>query len=135
MNAKVPPTNTRMRASDSLKAEFSKRLLRRLAEIGMNQSELAKKIGVTKDAVSTYARQRSLPTPATLRKMANILQMDPDALLPTRFEYEEALPLQIEMRSSGRCFISVALEVPAQVGIEIMTKLQPYATAANKRSG
>lgn len=136
MNARQPSGGTRMRASDALKAEFSRRLLRRLAEVGMNQSELAKRIGVTKDAVSTYARQRSLPTPQTLKKMAAILQIDAEELLPSRYDYPDSVPLQIEMRANGKCAITVhQLEVPASVGIKIMTELQPYATAASKRSG
>jgi transcriptional regulator with XRE-family HTH domain len=126
-------TNTRLRASDAQKRDFSDRLLRRLAEIGMNQSDLARKIGVTKDAVSTYARQRSLPAPDTLKKIAVAVGLKPDDLLPARYEHEEPLPITIELRGDGKCRIICDIELPQQVGLEIISKLQPYASSHPKR--
>ena len=127
-------TDTRMRASDALKAEFSRALLSALAKAGMNQSELARKIWVTRDAVSTYARQRSLPSPDVLKKIGKALGVDPDDLLPSRSSYEEEPAFAIEMRPNGTVRLRVDLEVPMALGVEIMAKLQPHAPIVNRRN-
>jgi transcriptional regulator with XRE-family HTH domain len=127
-------TDTRMRASDALKAEFSRALLSALAKAGMNQSELARRVGVTRDAISTYARQRSLPPPDVLKKMSKVLGVDADDLLPTRYSYEEEPAFAIEMRPNGQVRLRVDLEVPIAVGVEVIAKLQPHAPTASKRS-
>lgn len=129
----MPKGTTRLRASDAQKAEFSRVLLKRLAELGMNQSELASRLGLTRDAVSTYARKRSLPSASVLKKMSSVLGVPAEELLPTRYEAEEPVPLAIEMRQNGTVHLRVDVECPMELGIEIVSKLQPHATAASKR--
>jgi transcriptional regulator with XRE-family HTH domain len=109
-------------------------MLRRLAELSMNQSELASRLGITRDAVSTYARMRSLPSPAVLRKMSSVLGIPADDLLPSRYDPEPEVPLAIEVRPNGMVRLRVDLECPMELGVEIVSKLQSHARAAAGRS-
>lgn len=77
---------TRSQASTELKAEFAKRLAERMLAADMNQSELARRVKMSKDAVSTYTRGRSLPSPASLAKIAQVLGCQPGELLPRRYD-------------------------------------------------
>ncbi len=63
---------------------FARRLRDALLARGMNQAELARAAGVSKDAISTYMNHRSLPSGCTLAKIADALRVDPDVLLPER---------------------------------------------------
>ena len=64
------------------KQEFGARLQRLMFKKGWNQSELARRAGMNRDAVSTYIRGVSYPTPGNLHKLAKALGSDPDTLLP-----------------------------------------------------
>lgn len=64
------------------KQEFGRRLASLIAERGWNQSDLARRAGIGRDAVSTYIRGRSYPEPKNLTKLAKALDMSPAALLP-----------------------------------------------------
>jgi transcriptional regulator with XRE-family HTH domain len=125
--------STRLRASEAQKAAFSRTMLRRLAELSMNQSELASRLGITRDAVSTYARMRSLPSPAVLKKMAVVLGISADELLPSRYEPEPEMPLAIEVRPNGMVRLRVDLECPMELGVEIVSRLQSHARTTTGR--
>ena len=64
------------------KQEFARRLHNMIMDRGWNQSELARRAGVGRDAISTYVRGRSFPEPATLRKLSKALSCNPEELLP-----------------------------------------------------
>lgn len=53
---------------------------------GWNQSELARRAELRRDAVSTYIRGAVYPTPTSLHKLAKALGVDPEALLPNYVE-------------------------------------------------
>lgn len=57
--------------ADQIRKDFSRRLLAKLRDAGMNQTELAQATGLSKDAISTYARCRSIPGKANLKKLAD----------------------------------------------------------------
>ena len=67
---------------DFVKKQFSEKLENLLLDKGWNQSELARRAGLKRDAVSTYCRQRSLPDPINLRKLCQALGVKPNDLLP-----------------------------------------------------
>ena len=112
---------TRARASDELKREFSVRLAAKLREKQINQSELAKLIGMSKDAVSTYARARSIPNEATLKKICKALDVKPEELLPVRFDLISAVSEQTTLTVLGdgmaRLFLNtvIPLELATQI--------------------
>ena len=57
--------------------EFAKRLIALMRDKNLNQTDLAKKSGLTRDAVSTYCRARSMPEPINLAKLAKALGVEP----------------------------------------------------------
>ena len=129
-------TNTRLRASEELKAEFARRLLKRLAEVQMTQSDLARRIGVSKDAISTYARRRSLPAPPTLRRISTALGCKPEDLLPKRFDHAPEVPMEtplaLEFIQGGKAILKVNLEVPSEVAIKMIAELKKFAPSDSK---
>lgn len=129
-------SETRLRASDAQKDEFARALLSALARKNMNQSELARRVGVTRDAISTYVCKRSLPGPDVLKKIARVLEIDAEELLPSRYSYTEPSPFGMEMRPNGMALLRVEMEVPMAYAIEVIAKLQTYlhANTAAKRS-
>lgn len=64
------------------KQEFGRRLQRALLDRGWNQSELARRANLRRDAISTYVRGRSFPEPVSLERLARALGMQPGELLP-----------------------------------------------------
>lgn len=57
--------------------EFAKKLINLMRDKDLNQSDLARKAGLTRDAVSTYVRARSMPEPINLAKLAKALGVEP----------------------------------------------------------
>lgn len=57
--------------------EFAKKLVNLLRDRNMNQADLARKSGLTRDAISTYTRARSMPEPANMEKIATALGVEP----------------------------------------------------------
>lgn len=57
--------------------EFAKKLINLMRDKDLNQSDLARKAGLTRDAVSTYVRARSMPEPINLAKLAKALDVEP----------------------------------------------------------
>ena len=128
MNAKT----TRVRASDDLKEEFSRRLLQKLANRDMTQTDLAREIGVSKDAVSTYARKRSIPSPETLARIAKTLGCEPDELLPVRHDTAAlASPLQMKMLQDGRVHVKVDATMSFEQATSVMELLKSAAVYAD----
>jgi transcriptional regulator with XRE-family HTH domain len=52
---------------------FARQLIALLRERDWNQSDLSRRTGLSRDSISTYARGRSMPEPANLRKIAEAL--------------------------------------------------------------
>lgn len=68
------------------KEQFGRRLYSRMLDMGWNQSELARQAGLPRDSISTYVRGKSLPTPLSLKKLADALHTRPEVLLPNSTE-------------------------------------------------
>jgi transcriptional regulator with XRE-family HTH domain len=79
---------------------FAGRLRDALVERGMSQAELARAAGVSKDAITTYMNHRSLPSGRTLVKIAEVLGLDPDRLLPGRGQPDRT-PIWLQRRVSA----------------------------------
>jgi transcriptional regulator with XRE-family HTH domain len=82
----------RFRASAGAAAEkthFAKKLVELLRDNSMNQADLARYLGVSRDATSTWCRGRSMPEPVTLNKIAKKFNVDPSIfLLPAESKAE-----------------------------------------------
>lgn len=57
--------------------EFAKKLVNLMRDKNLNQADLARKAGLTRDAVSTYVRARSMPEPINMAKLAKALGVEP----------------------------------------------------------
>jgi transcriptional regulator with XRE-family HTH domain len=66
--------------------EFARRLYKLMISKGWHQSELARRAGVPRDAVSTYVRGTAMPTPLNLDKLAKALGTTAEELLPNIIE-------------------------------------------------
>jgi transcriptional regulator with XRE-family HTH domain len=108
----------------SSKEEFAKRLVQALDNKGWNQSQLARYAGLARDAVSTYVRARSLPSPDSLKKLAACLGVKPEDLLPNYFEAasnEQAARMEIKEihGEDGYMWLKVNMRLPKAVAIKV----------------
>lgn len=60
---------------------FSEKVKRTRELLGLNQQGLADLVGVSKRTIATYETVGSIPRPATLRKLADTLQVSTDYLV------------------------------------------------------
>jgi transcriptional regulator with XRE-family HTH domain len=65
------------------KGDFGARVKLVMESKGWNQSELARRAGLNRDAVSTYIRGAVYPTELSLQALARALDVDPEELLPS----------------------------------------------------
>ena len=65
-----------MRALDHIASAFLRRILRRMKELGVNQSELAKRMKVSKPYITKVLRQDVNFSFRTAAKLAQALEMD-----------------------------------------------------------
>lgn len=86
-------------AVSDTKAEFAKRVYKRMMDKGWNQSQLARYAGLPRDSISVYIRGRSLPTPQSLQKLAACLGCAPEDLLSVYAQAAaEIQPTRLELR-------------------------------------
>jgi len=131
------PTNTRMRATVELRQEFARRLLKLLADRQMSQSDLARATSMSKDAISTYCRGRSLPQPEVLSRICHTLSVDAAELLPRRFDTASmAMPLRMTMLEDGRVRLELAQTMSMATATAIIDMLvKENAPVVAERSG
>lgn len=60
------------------KADFARHLYKLMVRKGWNQSELAEKAGLTRNAISTYIRGVNYPSPDSVEKLAAALGLEPE---------------------------------------------------------
>lgn len=68
------------------KQQFGKRLYEQMLKKGWTQSELGRQADLPRDSISVYIRGRSLPTPSSLKKLADALGVEETELLPNYVE-------------------------------------------------
>ena len=104
--------NTRIRSSEETRAIFGKKLLDAIRDNNMNQSDLARRLGLTKDAISSYVRGRCLPKDETMIAICAELGIDEVELLPRRYDTSPANP-QVKLVSvndnSGNYFLTISI--------------------------
>ena len=69
--------------STIMKVEFAKSLRAKLLELGISQSELARRAGLGRDSISGYIRGRSLPNPVNIDRLAKALGVNAEELCPS----------------------------------------------------
>lgn len=67
---------------ESMRKEFGRALFQRMVAKGWTQSDLARRSGLQRDAISTYIRGRSYPEPASMQKLAVAFGVSVEDLYP-----------------------------------------------------
>lgn len=110
--------------SDVVRREFAKRLQRARVAKGWNQSELARRAGMGRWNISGYERGKNLPYPNALRKLADVLGVDPQELLPSSLvpSVERTTPA-FEMKQVGDGTDAVWLRINQKVSWDKALKI------------
>lgn len=123
------PTDSDNRPKHLTKQEFGRRLYRLMTDKGWSQSELARRADVTRDAVSTYVRGASLPSPLNLSKLAKALDVEPEKLLPNQIEQSidhdpPALELKVSATNPDVAWLRINRLVTTGSALQIMDILR-----------
>lgn len=118
------------------RAYFAKALVKFLRERDMNQSELGRKTGLSRDAISSYVRARSMPEPKNLRKIADALGCETtDLTMPAEHDANlvsmpllmsgagvevSANGLQFILRDGGKAHVILQADLPLSVAMELV---------------
>ncbi|MGE0211795.1 MAG: helix-turn-helix domain-containing protein [Parvibaculaceae bacterium] len=111
------------------KQQFGKRLYELMLKRGWHQSELARRADLPRDSISVYIRGRSLPTPASLKKLADVFEIAPEELLPNHIEsaIDEDAPsfeMKVSPNAPNVAWLRVNRLVALPTGLKIAELLQ-----------
>ncbi|MDI3512243.1 MAG: hypothetical protein PWQ61_3010 [Betaproteobacteria bacterium] len=114
---------------EMVKAEFAKRLYQAILERGWSQSEFARHCGLNRDAISTYVRAKSFPSPQALKAMAGVLNMTPEQLMPNYYEaaadkVEPILEIKELPGAEGYMWLKLNMRLPKAVAMKIFMLAQ-----------
>ncbi len=106
------------------KQQFGRRLYQIMLARGWNQSELARQANLPRDSISTYVRGVALPTPKSLKALADALDMQMTDVLPNAIEaaVDEDHP-SFEMKVSPSAPNTAWLRVNRLVSLSTATKI------------
>lgn len=129
-----------MKPKHLTKQEFGKRLYSLILARGWNQSDLAREAGLNRDAISTYVRGRTLPTPQNRDAMARALGVEPDQLLPNHVraaiaEDNPAFEMKVSTSALGMAWLRVDMLVKTSTAAKIAEMLEADNAFEGKRSG
>jgi transcriptional regulator with XRE-family HTH domain len=124
---RTPPAGDGTTDSSSKKSrqlEFGKRVYAKIVELGITQSELARRAGLGRDSISQYIRGRSIPTPVNLGLLAKGLGVKAEDLYP---DYEERAytmeELSQEMRAvpgdPDHMWVKINMKLPVEKAMQI----------------
>lgn len=112
-----------------VKSEFAKRLYHHITSRGWTQSEFARNCDIPRDAISTYVRGRSMPSPTNLERMAGVLGLRPEDLMPNYYEaaqskQEPTIELRDVPNEEGYMWLKLNMRLPKKVAIQIFMLAQ-----------
>ena len=112
-----------------VKAEFAKRLYTKIMERGWTQSEFARHCELARDAISTYVRGRSIPSPQALEKMAGVLNCRPEDLMPNYYESAQArqeptFEIRDVPNDEGYMWVRLNMRLPKKIAMQIFMLAQ-----------
>lgn len=111
------------------KQEFGRRLYNLMLKKGWHQSELARRADLPRDSISVYVRGRSLPTPQSLKALADALGVSPDELLPNHVESaidadNPAFEMKVSPNAPDVAWMRVNRLVTVKTALKIMELLE-----------
>jgi transcriptional regulator with XRE-family HTH domain len=99
-------------------------LRRLLKERDMSQSDLARRLGTSRDNVSGWVRGETFPrSEKILDKMADVLGVAMPDLLGDTSPGDAGRPgkdYSLSSVGNGRCYVYLSKEMPVEIGIKIM---------------
>ena len=113
-----------MQRQQHAKKVFSENLRHALERAHMTQTTLAKRTLLSRDAISTYVNERSLPSSESLKKIARVLKVSPMALLPDRRAADRNVLLVTHDARGG--LLEARIRLPMDVMQEAVKLLQPF---------
>lgn len=133
------PTDPALAPKNLTKQEFGRRLYKLMLAKGWHQSELARQADLPRDSVSVYVRGKSLPTPLSLKKLAEALDVDPLELLPNHVEGaidegQPAIEFRISPNAPDVAWLRVNRLVSTTVALKIMEMLNADDAVDRARS-
>lgn len=131
-NIKAAPDAVTLTNREVIKSEFARRLYEAITSRGWTQSEFARHCDLNRDAISTYVRGKSVPSPINLEKMASVLGIRPEELMPNYYEAAHArADSQMELRDvpneEGYMWIKLNMRLPKDIAIQLFLKAQEHA--------
>lgn len=106
--------------------EFGRRLYRMIKDMGLTQSEFARKAGLGRSLISSYVRGQNYPTPHSAAAMAKALGLkDPNELLPNHIAAAieldtPAFEFRVSSADPKRGWIKIDRAVSIETGTKIM---------------
>lgn len=122
------------------KAEFGRKLYQEIVSRGWNQSDLARRADLPRDAISTYIRGRSMPTPQSLAKLAKALGKAPAELLPNyaveavKTDSAPSFDLKVSAADPTKAWIRIDRLVSFDTAVKIAALLSAEPVSENKES-
>lgn len=113
---------------------FRDRLVAKMKEKKITGAELARKAKLSKDAISTYTTMRSLPTPKTLGRLADVLGCKPTDLVPVKPVTETLLEMRDHTKPGYKLLI-VKMPLPlldAMHHYKLLAKLEEEFSSSTK---
>lgn len=134
------PSDQGLRPSHLSKQEFARRVQKLMFERGLHAAEVARRAGLTRDAVSTYTTGRSLPNDKNAHKLAKVLGVSIDELLPNRIEKAidndpPALDLKVSQSNPEVAWLRINRLVSTRTAMQIMELLTKDEVPEGSRGG
>jgi transcriptional regulator with XRE-family HTH domain len=107
--------------------EFGRRLVQAREHKKMNQSELARLVGISRSTISFYEAGKRSPTNDTLTALANALNVEKDWLVPSyvRPDAEVNHPkLEAEDNGNGNAWLRINQRVPWPTAVKVLELLR-----------
>jgi transcriptional regulator with XRE-family HTH domain len=123
------PDETRPLPKHLTKKEFGRRVYALMMQKRWSQSDLARAAEMPRDAISTYVRGISLPSPRSLAKLATALGVAQDDLLPNYVEAaidhdNPSLDLKVSPNRPNEAWLRIDQRVSLPTALKITELLQ-----------
>lgn len=124
--------NQPMPEENNSKERFREALVAMMKEKGMRASEIARKGGMTKDALSSYTTGRSIPNEKNLKKLAKVLGCEPSDLLSKTHGQRVAFAELREYSKPGYKLLVMRMPLPFADAVDILQRATKLADVTDE---
>jgi len=117
---------------ETVRRAFGRQLQRLMLAKGWNQSDLARRAGVGRDAISTYINGRSVPEPLNRQKIADALGVSVEELVADPFLATASGQPGVTVRQAeelGMVYLTIHRAIPMAIAAEIIDRLKSAQAA------